>query len=57
MKRRDLEKELQKLGWKLVRHGSRHDIWSDGEQEEAMPRHNEINELLARKILRKARKK
>jgi mRNA interferase HicA len=57
MKRRDLEKELQKLGWKLVRHGGRHDIWSDGEQEEAIPRHNEINELLARKILRKARKK
>lgn len=57
MKRRDLEKKLQKLGWKLVRHGGRHDIWSDGEQEEAIPRHNEINELLARKILRKARKK
>ena len=57
MKRRDLEKKLQKLGWKMVRHGGRHDIWSDGEVEEAIPRHNEINELLARKILRKARKK
>ena len=57
MKRRDLEKRLQKLGWKMVRHGGRHDIWSDGEVEEAIPRHNEINELLARKILRKARKK
>jgi len=57
MKRRDFEKKLQKLGWKMVRHGGRHDIWSDGELEEAIPRHNEINELLARKILRKARKK
>ncbi len=57
VKRRDLEKELRKRGWRLVPHGRKHDIWSDGEREEAIPRHNEINELLAQKILRKAKKK
>jgi len=37
MKRRDLEKELRKRGWRFIRHGSKHDIWTDGEQEEAIP--------------------
>ncbi|OGB84773.1 hypothetical protein A3F66_00755 [candidate division TM6 bacterium RIFCSPHIGHO2_12_FULL_32_22] len=56
MKRKDLERELSKLGWQLKRHGGKHDLWFNGEYEEAIPRHNEINELLARKILRTAKK-
>jgi len=32
-----------------VRHGGRHDIWSDDEREVAVPRHNEINEYVADK--------
>ena len=52
MKRRDREK-LQ-YGWKFLRHGGRHDIWTDGEKEEPIPRHREINEKLARAILRRA---
>ena len=55
MKRKDLEKALVKLGWYLKRHGSKHDLWTNGEAEETIPRHNEINELLAKKILRTAR--
>lgn len=55
MKRRDLEKSLSALGWKFARHGGNHDIWSNGEEFEAIPRHNEINEYLAKKILRKAK--
>lgn len=55
MKRNDLERQLTKHGWWLLRHGGKHDIWTNGEDEEAVPRHNEINELLAKKILRTAK--
>lgn len=55
MKRRDLEKRLCSLGWRLVRHGARHDLWSDGEREIVVPRHNEINEYTAKAILKEAR--
>ena len=54
MKRRDLEKRLRFLGWRLVRHGARHDVWSDGEREIVVPRHNEINEYTAKAILKEA---
>jgi len=52
MKRKDLERRLRELGWRIVRHGSRHDIWADGEFEIAVPRHLEINEHTAMAILR-----
>lgn len=55
MKKRDLEKKLKKLGWRLHRHGSNHDVWTNGQVSEPIPRHSEINELLARKILKKAK--
>ncbi len=54
MKRRDLVKKLTKAGCELLRHGGKHDIYhnpSSG-RSETVPRHREINELLARKILR-----
>ena len=54
MKRRELEKKLRALGWLLVRHGSPHDVWSTGEREIVVPRHNEINEYTARAILKEA---
>jgi len=54
VKRRDLEKQLTDCGWRFVRHGGNHDVWSNGETEEAIPRHREINERLARAILRRA---
>jgi len=52
MKRKDLEKHLQKLGWWLKRHGGRDDIWTNGDIEEPIPRHNDIDEYLAKKILK-----
>lgn len=55
MKRRELEKRLQKLGFKLNRHGCRHDIWTNGEYEIAVPRHHEINEYTAKAILKEAK--
>ena len=44
MKKRDLERALETLGWYLKRHGAKHDLWTDGEYEETVPRHKEINE-------------
>ena len=57
MKKRELEKLLRQLGWQFLRHGGKHDIWTNGEQEEAIPRHAEINEKLARLILRRVRRR
>ena len=54
MKRKELEKRLRALGWTFLRHGGRHDVWTDGEREEAIPRHGEINEKLAKAIVRRA---
>jgi mRNA interferase HicA len=56
MKRKKLENGLKELGWRLLRHGGNHDIWTNGERQEPIPRHNDINEKLARSILRKAQK-
>lgn len=55
MKRRELEKILQRLGWKLVRHGHKHDIWTNDEREIAVPRHKEINEYTAKAIIKEAK--
>ena len=52
MKRRELIKTIQSFGCKLLRHGAKHDIYHNPETgvTEPMPRHSEINEILARKI-------
>jgi len=57
MKRRDLEKKMRSWGWELKRHGGKHDYWTNGAEEIAVPRHSEINENLARGILKTARSK
>ena len=57
VKRRELEKALKDLGWRLLRHGGNHDVWTDGEKQEAIPRHIEISERLARAVLARSRKK
>lgn len=57
VKRRDLESRLRALGWSFLRHGGSHDVWTDGERLEYVPRHAEVNEILARKILAKATSK
>lgn len=54
MKRRDLIKQLVDNGWQLVRNGANHDIYSDGQRSEPIPRHKEINELTAKAILKRA---
>jgi mRNA interferase HicA len=54
MKKRDLERQLSNLGWKFSHHGGSHDIWTNGEKKEAVPRHREIKEYTAKKILKTA---
>ncbi|MEM8642168.1 MAG: type II toxin-antitoxin system HicA family toxin [Cyanobacteria bacterium P01_G01_bin.54] len=54
MKRRDLIRQLKQAGCSLIRHGGKHDIYhnpSNGKTE-PIPRHREINERLAKKILK-----
>ncbi len=53
MKQRELVKKLEQAGFVFARHGSGHDIYKRGQDEEQVPRHREINERLARAILRK----
>ena len=53
MKRRDLIKKLEAADFVFFRHGSNHDIYRRGNDEEKIPRHREINESLAKAILRK----
>lgn len=53
MKRKDLIKILEKNGWYLKRNGGNHDIYTDGKNLEPIPRHSEINEILAKSILKK----
>lgn len=54
MKRRDLVAELEQAGCVLLRHGAKHDIYHSPKtgRSEPIPRHREINEMLARKILK-----
>lgn len=53
MKRKDLIKILELNGWYLKRSGGSHDIYTDGKNMEPIPRHSEINERLAKMILKK----
>ncbi|MEN9653914.1 MAG: hypothetical protein RL235_26 [Chlamydiota bacterium] len=55
MKKKDLERQLREEGWWFARHGGNHDAWTNGELFEFIPRHAEIKEMLARKILKKAK--
>ncbi len=48
MKNRELVKKLEAAGFSLERHGSNHDIYTRGLDEEQIPRHKEINERLAK---------
>lgn len=53
MKRIDLIKLLKKNGWELKRNGSNHDIYHNGKETEPIPRHKEIDEELAKAIIKR----
>jgi len=54
MKRVDLIREIEALGCLLVRHGAKHDWYRNPEtgMSQPVPRHREIGEHLAKKIIR-----
>ena len=53
MKQKELIKKLESIGFEFYRHGGSHDIYRRGKDSETIPRHEEINEKLARAILKK----
>nr|DAH52524.1 MAG TPA: HicA toxin [Caudoviricetes sp.] len=53
MKRKDLIKLFEKNGWYFKRNGGGHDIYTNGTETEPIPRHREINEQLAKALIRK----
>ncbi len=54
MKRKYLIKRLTDLGCVFVRHGSRHDLYKNPAtgKKQSVPRHNEIDENLAKHIMK-----
>jgi mRNA interferase HicA len=54
MKRKDLERRLRMAGCYLKREGGSHSLWINSRTGavEAVPRHTEIKEPLAKKILK-----
>jgi mRNA interferase HicA len=53
MKQRDLIRKLESIGFRFERHGGNHDVYCRGTDREMIPRHKEINEKLAKAILKK----
>jgi mRNA interferase HicA len=54
MKRVDLVRTITKAGCVLVRHGGKHDWYQNPDTgiSQPVPRHREINERLARRIIK-----
>ena len=55
MKRRDLIRKIEEEGAIFIRHGGKHDWYQNPQTKMAqpVPRHSEINEMLARSIVKK----
>lgn len=55
MKRRDLIRKIEEAGAVFIRHGGKHDWYQNSKTKIAqpIPRHTEINEMLAKSIIRK----
>jgi mRNA interferase HicA len=55
MKRADLIRKLSELGCELIRHGGKHDWFQNITTKvcQPIPRHREINENLAKSIIKK----
>ena len=53
MKRKDLIKKLTQNGWWFLRHGGKHDIYTNGTYSESISRQTEIDEDLAKAIIKR----
>lgn len=56
MKHRKLIKSVEDNGWWLERHGTNHDIYTNGKQIIPIPRHPDVNEETAKDIIKKTKK-
>lgn len=54
MKRKDLVRELHRMGCELVGRGAKHDLYKSARtgKKQTVPRHAEIDEYLARHIIK-----
>ena len=52
MKPKELVRKLESVGFQFHRHGGNHDIYRRGKDKETIPRHKEIDERLAKVILK-----
>lgn len=53
MKAKELIELLEKNDWTFKRHGANHDIYIKGQNRESVPRHREIDEELAKAIIKR----
>lgn len=55
MKRRDLVSALEKMGCIFIRHGGKHDWYQNPKTKisQPIPSHKEINDYLAKSIIKK----
>lgn len=53
MKQRDYIKLLKRNGFYLKRHGSNHDIYTNGKDTEPVPRHGEIKKRMVQDKIKK----
>jgi mRNA interferase HicA len=54
VKHRDLIRILKDLGFYLERQGGEHEIWSNGKISVSVPRHKEVKEFTAKRIIKEA---
>lgn len=53
MRTKDLIKLLELNGWKFKRHGGNHDVYVKGSEREVIVSHREIDEMLAKAIIKR----
>ena len=53
MKTKELIKLLEKNGWRFKRHGANHDVYVKGNERESIVRNREMDEMLARAIIKR----
>lgn len=53
MRKKLLVRRLRAAGWYLLRQGATHEVWTNGSEQESLPRHTEVKENLAKKIVRR----
>lgn len=53
MKKRELLKLFKNASWYFLRDGGNHEIYTDGKNIVAIPRHADINENLAKGLIKR----